>query len=78
MVTRAISDRRNILRKLAGSDLPMGQMVDELVWRTLGRAPSAVERQRMSDMLRSSQDRLGALEDIAWSLANAKEFVLRQ
>ena len=78
VVTRAISDRRNILRKLAGSDLPMGQMVDELVWRTLGRAPSAVERQRMSDMLRSSQDRLGALEDIAWSLANAKEFVLRQ
>jgi len=78
VVTRAISDRRNILRKLAGGDLPMGQMVDELVWRTLGRAPSAVERQHMSDMLRSSQDRLGALEDIAWSLANAKEFVLRQ
>ncbi len=78
VVTHVISDRGNVLRRLAKSELPAGQIVDELVWRTLCRAPSTVERDRMGEMLKAARDKREALEDIAWSLVNAKEFVLRQ
>ncbi|MDB6137958.1 MAG: hypothetical protein JWO94_1030, partial [Verrucomicrobiaceae bacterium] len=79
IVTHVIMDRENVLRSLAKSGLSPEKMADELVWRTLGRAPADEERQRMTQMLKASADhQREALEDLAWSLANAKEFVLRQ
>lgn len=78
IVTRVITSRYNVLRELSTSSMPPAQIVDELVWRTLGRAPSAPERERMTKMVSSAPDKRDALEDLAWSLANAKEFVLRQ
>ncbi len=78
IVTNVITDKYNVLRGLSKSSMPPEKMAEELVWRTLGRAPAEEERQRMTRMIQAASDKREALEDLAWSLANAKEFVLRQ
>ena len=52
--------------------------MDALFWNILTRAPSTEERTRLSQMLRDSKDKRATMEDLAWSLVNAKEFVLRK
>lgn len=78
IMSHVIMTSQNVLRTLAKSNLPPEKMADELMWRTLGRAPVEVERQRMTQMIKAAPEKREALEDLAWSLANAKEFVLRQ
>jgi hypothetical protein len=51
--------------------------VDELYWTALTRGPSALELAECESRLTRSGLREG-LEDIAWSLLNSKEFVLRR
>ena len=52
--------------------------MEELYWSLLTRAPTPAESRIMTAVLASAKDRRAALEDIAWSLLNAKEFVLRR
>ena len=54
------------------------ERVDALFWNILTRAPSTDERTKLSQMLRDSKDKRATMEDLAWSLLNAKEFVLRR
>jgi hypothetical protein len=58
--------------------LPGRQVVDELFWTALGRAPSAVELEAATEYLERSDDRRAALEDLAWAILNAKEFLFRR
>lgn len=78
VVDRALSERGGLLDQLAVSALPTERVIDELFWTFLTRAPSKTERAALESMLASSGDRRRALEDAAWSLVNAKEFVLRR
>jgi hypothetical protein len=64
-----------ILEHSAG-DFP--QAVGELFWSTLSRAPTDAEREHFSKQLAGSPDKRQAMEDMAWSLINAKEFWLRR
>jgi len=48
------------------------------VRRRLSRPPSARETAEAVKLIESSPDRRTGLEDIAWALLNAKEFVLRR
>ena len=54
------------------------EIVDALYWAILTRAPSANESTAMLQYLSAAGDRRGALEDVAWGLLNAKEFILRR
>jgi hypothetical protein len=69
------SNRLGRLLAAGGSD---AGMVDELYWAALSRPPSATELERGLHLLRTTTNKRGALEDLAWALLNAKEFVLRQ
>jgi hypothetical protein len=71
----ASSNRLGRLLAAGGSD---AGMVDELYWAALSRPPSARELQRATQLLGEASDKRRALEDIAWALLNAKEFVLRR
>ncbi len=65
------------IASLATTSLPIADAVTELYWRTLSRTPTEEELARTLELLDFEADRRAALEDLAWSLVNAKEFVLR-
>lgn len=77
VVGRVIRDKYNRLQHLAQMQNP-AQAVRDIYWALLTRAPSADEARVMESLLASARDRRSTLEDIAWSLVNAKEFVLRR
>jgi hypothetical protein len=52
-------------------------MVTQLYTRFLSRDPSAEELKTFTALLEKTQDKRSVLQDLAWSLANAKGFVLR-
>jgi hypothetical protein len=54
------------------------EVVADVYWTALSRAPSNAELGRMADLLDRAADRRSVLEDIVWALVNSKEFVLRQ
>jgi hypothetical protein len=67
----------NRLTRLLASDLSNPEIVTELYWTALSRAPNDEELAATTSYLASSADRRAALEDVLWSLVNAKEFLLR-
>lgn len=77
VVGNVIREKYNRLGSLARLEEP-GPVVRDLYWALLTRAPTADEARVMESLLVSAKDRRAALEDIAWSLVNAKEFVLRR
>lgn len=68
----------NRLSRLLQEALPPGQMIEELYWAALSRPPSLAEKVPALAALEKSREPRAALEDLAWALLNAKEFVLRQ
>lgn len=70
--------KENVLAELAASDRPHSEMVNDLWWRCLSRPPSAAEAARAAEHLAKSGDKREALEDLAWSLLNSKEFLFRR
>lgn len=77
VVGRVIHEKYNRLESLLKNPDP-GAIVRDLFWALLTRAPAPDEAKVMESLIASSQDRRATLEDIAWSLVNAKEFVLRR
>jgi hypothetical protein len=77
VVGRALGDKYNRLKSLSSNE-DAGAVVRDLYWALLTRAPKADEAKVIESLLVSAQDRRATLEDIAWSLINAKEFVLRR
>jgi hypothetical protein len=74
-ITRVLTDKHNRLRSLTKHP-DNGASVRDLYWALLTRAPTADEAKVMESLLSSAKDRRVALEDISWSLVNAKEFLL--
>jgi hypothetical protein len=64
--------------RLSADTRPTAELIDELYWTALARAPSAEELQTTCDYVDRATDRRRALEDVVWGLLNAKEFVLRR
>ena len=54
------------------------QIVDELFWTVLSRAPTEEELPAMTAHLDARDNRRWAVEDVAWALMNSREFLFRQ
>jgi hypothetical protein len=69
----------NRLHQLASSNKSNSQIVDELFWHALSRPPSQQELTRALEALDSHEvPRSEVIQDIAWALMNAKEFLFRR
>ena len=53
-------------------------LVTELYWTVLTRAPSETELTKTLAHIEQAKDRRSGTEDVLWGLVNAKEFVLRR
>ena len=54
------------------------EIVEELYWTALTRPPTEKQLNQATALLSQSKEKRRALEDVAWALLNAKEFVLRK
>ena len=72
------ADEDNRLGKLLASGRSNSEIVIELYWSALNRGPSRKELDATQNYLERSKDRRTAVEDVAWSLLNSKEFLLRR
>lgn len=72
-----LSQPENRLGRWLASGLSSQQIAEELYWTALSRPPTEVERSAAVELLESG-DRRQSLEDLAWALLNAKEFIFRR
>ena len=71
-----LSHRDGLARRLAGSQMQPGEIIDEIYLSTLSRFPSEQERELMLQAFEpNGSDRAAAAEDVLWALLNSKEFV---
>ncbi len=77
VLNEMLAAKENALGKLLASEKSNEQIVTDLYWSVLTRAPSGGELSKLVSYLGDAQDRRAALEDIAWSLLNSKEFLFR-
>ena len=78
IVQQLLTSRDNRIGSLLATTRPDAEIISELYVAALSREPSAAELEGAKKHLASKKDRRGALEDIAWALLNAKEFLFRQ
>lgn len=69
-----ISHRHGRARRLANSNLPPIEVIEELYLSTLSRMPTVKERNLMLTAF-TELDRSEAAEDVLWTLLNSKEFL---
>jgi len=68
----------NRLQTLVDSKRTTKEMVAELYWAALSRPPSNAELTSAVHHIEQSKSQRSGLEDVAWALLNAKEFILRR
>ena len=72
-----LTSPENRLAKLASAEISDRERVSELYWAALSRAPTDPELKAAEQLLGSTADKLATLQDLAWALLNAKEFLFR-
>lgn len=77
VLNQMLGSKENVLSKLLDSGQSAEQIVSQLYWSALTREPRGGEAARFSKYLTDAGDRRAALEDLAWSLLNSKEFLFR-
>ena len=74
-----LSDDNNRLAAWAKSDRASKEIITELYWTTLQRSPNDEELAAGAALMTGdASQRFLALQDLAWALLNAKEFVFRR
>lgn len=64
-----------VLKKLAKSGRPRGEIIDELYLRCFSRKPTEAERTKLITFFADAKTDEQVFADLFWSLLNAKEFV---
>jgi hypothetical protein len=77
-LNQLLIDPDNRLKRLAESQRAPEELIEELYWSALTRPPSSLELSAALRHFEITPNRRATLEDLTWSLLNAKEFILRQ
>ncbi len=76
-VHRKLRSERGKIAVIAAGTAPLGAVVEDLYLSAFSRPPTAAERRKLTTALAVVSDRRAAIEDLAWALINAKEFLFR-
>ena len=76
-VNQLLSEKENRITRLIAESKTNREMIDDLFWSALTRAPTEKEASELLPRLDQSDDIRAQLEDILWGLLNSKEFVFR-
>lgn len=74
---KQITTADNQVGKWLSDKKPTKAIIDELYWSAFARNPSDDERSALAKYCEIAPDRRAALEDVVWSVLNAKEFLLQ-
>jgi hypothetical protein len=77
-VNELLSGKENRVSRLLLAGKSNREILEELFWTALTRAPTAEELQVLLSGLDATPDRRAALEDVLWGLLNSKDFVFRK
>jgi hypothetical protein len=75
VLNEMLEAKRGLLDQLTDKDIPA--TIAALYWNILGRAPTTEESSKFESHLKTHEQKRAALEDLAWSLLNSKEFLFR-
>lgn len=78
LVNELLTVRDNRLGRLLSTGKSSDEIIDELYWATLSRAPTDEETKAATKYLLGSPERRARLEDLLWGLLNSNEFLLRR
>jgi hypothetical protein len=77
-VNELLAEKENRVSHLLASGKARPEILDELFWTALTRAPTPGERDTFLRSLAAAKDLRTELEDILWGLLNSKDFVFRR
>jgi len=77
-VNELLSEKENRVSRLLASGESNREVLEELFWGTLTRAPTPAEVGNLSPGLDTTKERRAELEDILWGLLNSKDFLFRK
>jgi hypothetical protein len=77
-LAKMLSNPDNCIGQMITARNSDGQIIEELYLAALSRPPTAEESTSLCDHVTHASSRREGLEDVAWALLNAKEFVLRK
>jgi hypothetical protein len=77
VINELLTRKDNSIGSLLATTRPDAEIIRELYLAMLSREPSAAELDGAKSHLAFEKDKRHALEDLAWALVNAKEFLFR-
>lgn len=78
MLNGLLTTPNNRLGRMIEANLTPEEIVTELCWWTINRAPTPSEMSAGLEIISDARNQRQAVEDLAWALINAKEFVFRE
>ena len=76
-VNEKVRNAGNRLGKLIGGKMSDDEIVTELFYAALARAPFPEEKQKVAEHLAKNADKRKGWEDVVWALINTREFLFR-
>ena len=74
-IDSAIKGKGGLLDSLLAAETPPAEIIDRLYLAAVSRKPSEEEKNQLNAYVDAAENKREALEDVFWTMLNAKEFI---